>query len=185
MYIPNDSNPFEIELIKEDLKGNKITAEEDSDGNLQGAHFNINRVHIGVLSDKTTNSTNLSFFGGNVINDVLEDGTVNDIVPAFTNLQYVYQIQEVSTKSEFVNIFDRYLINLNITTDDDAKISSAEYSIIDIMNHGVTVTETFKQKYGDFIQVNVNDTKDKVTVVIKNTYGYKVRLNKTDTMVSL
>ena len=181
VYIPNDSNPFEFELIKEDLKGNKVTAEEDSDGNLQGAHFNINRVHIGVLSDKTTNSTNLSFFEGNVINDVLEDGTVNDIVPAFTNLQYVYQIQEVSTKSEFVNIFDRYLINLNITTDDDSKISSADYSIIDIMNRGVTVTETFKQKYGDFIQVNVNDTKDKVTVVIKNTYGYKVRLNKTDT----
>ncbi len=181
VYIPNDSNPFEFELIKEDLKGNKVIAGQDSNGNIQGAHFNINRVHIGRLPDKTTNSTNLSFFEGNVINDVLEDGTVNDIVPAFTNLQYVYQIQEVSTKSEFVNIFDRYLINLNITTDDDAKISSADYSIIDIMNHGVTVTETFKQKYGDFIQVNVNDTRDKVTVVIKNTYGYKVRLNKTDT----
>ena len=181
VFIPNDSIPLEFELIKEDLKGNRVTAEEDSNGNLQGAHFNIDRMHIREVSDKNTNATDLSFFDGRIINDVLKDGTVNDTVPAFNNLCYTYQIQEVSTKSEYVNIFDRYLINLDVITDDTAKIISADYTVIDIMNHGTSVTESFKQKYGEFVQVRVNDAKDKVTVVIKNTYGYKVRLNKTDT----
>ena len=181
VYIPNDSKLFEFELIKEDLKGNKITAEELENGNIDGAHFYISRTTVTQVPGTTTNVTDSNFFEGTVINDVLEDGTVNDIVPAFTNLQYFYQIQETSSKSGYVNIFDRYIMNLNITTDDEAKISSADYQIIDILNHGSDATNTFKEKYGELVEVKVNDTKDKVTILIKNTYGYKVRLNKINT----
>ena len=181
VYIPNDSKLFEFELIKEDLKGNKITAEELENGNIDGAHFYISRTTVTQVPGTTTNVTDSNFFEGTVINDVLEDGTVNDIVPAFTNLQYFYQIQETSSKSGYVNIFDRYIMNLNITTDDEAKISSADYQIIDILNHGSDATNTFKEKYGELVEVKLNDTKDKVTILIKNTYGYKVRLNKINT----
>lgn len=169
VFIPNDSKLIEFELVKEDLKGNKITVEEDSNGNIDGAHFNISRLIVTQVPDTTTNVTDSHFFEGTVINDVLEDGTVNDIVPAFTNLHYLYQIQETSPKSGYVNIFDRYFMNLDIVTDDEAKISSVDYQIIDILNHGNNATNTFKEKYGDFVELKVNDTKDKVTILIKNT----------------
>ena len=110
------------------------------------------------------------------------DGQVNDVVPAFTNLTYVYMIQEKSTKSEYAELFKNYAIELDVTTDDDAKIASTNYKVYDVTKPAnPEVTEAFKENYGDFIDVTTNETRDKVIITIKNAPGYKVRLNKTDT----
>ena len=184
IYLPNDSKPLEFELVKKNFKDEKVTAEEDSNGNLNGASFIIQRVNVHNVENKTTNVPNGTedFFNGQVINDILLDGQVNDVVPAFTNLTYVYMIQEKSTKSEYAELFKNYAIELDVTTDDDAKIASTNYKVYDVTKPAnPEVTEAFKENYGDFIDVTTNETRDKVIITIKNAPGYKVRLNKTDT----
>ena len=181
VYIPNGSESFELELLKEDIKGNKIQANELQNGNIDGAHFRIDRLNVLAVPNTTTNATSNDFFEGSVINDILKDGTVNDIVPSFANLIYVYTINEISSKSDSINILEGYQMELLVTTDDNAKISDVTYQVINTNKGGRDETEAFKNLYGDLINIEINDTKDKVTIHIKNPYGYKVRLNKINT----
>ena len=180
IYIPNDSKLFEFELVKEDMNDQPIKAEVLNNGDIDGAYFRIQRLNFHQAPNTTgTNANSDEFFKGYVINDVLENGKVNEKVPAFTNSQYVYQIEEAESKSEYFNMLERYFINLTITTNEESKIQSADYTVNDKQDHAKDVTGTFKQLYGDYIKVTY--TNEKVTITIKNTYGYKVRLNKTDT----
>lgn len=58
IYLPNDSKPLEFELVKKNFKDEKVTAEEDSNGNLNGASFIIQRVNVHNVENKTTNVPN-------------------------------------------------------------------------------------------------------------------------------
>lgn len=187
IYIPNDSTQFEFELQKQDLEGNLIKAETKSNGNIDGAIFNIQRINIygnPNASQESMNELSKLFGATTVLNDVLENGVTSDKLPLYSGLTYVYSINEIESKSDYVNAFKKYQFILSITaSEEDGKpiISSADYSVIDISNHGVNVTEGFKSRYGSYIDLKIDSDINKVTMIIKNTPGYKVRLNKTDT----
>ena len=180
--IPNDSKLFEFELLKTDLEGNFIKSDVLDNGSVDGARFKIDRIGINNVPDSTTNLPDgEEIFKGNLINSFLADGIINDIVPSYNNLVYVYQISENKTKTGYVNFLDGKFINLFITTDEDSKLLDVTYKIIDINKGGIDVTESFKAQNGELIVLEINNEKNKITINIKNTPGYKVRLNKTDT----
>ena len=96
-------------------------------------------------------------------------------------MQYTYDITEVKAKNGYINILGDNILRVIVKTGEDAKISNVYYEIHDPRNHFNNITETFKQKYGQFIEVSKDANAEKVIVKVKNTTGYKVRLNKEGT----
>lgn len=81
-----------------------------------------------------------------------------------------------------MNILDGYGLIINVQTNDESKISSVEYQVIDKNDHNKYVTESFKTKYGEYLDIYKDEAEEKVVLRIKNSTGYKVRLSKEDTV---
>ncbi len=183
IYIPNEANLFKFELIKEDFAGNKIQADVLENGNIDGPKFNVSLTNI--IATGNTNvpdGINYEDFGGITFNDILKDGVISGNIVAYSNLKYIFRVDEVFAKSGYMNILDGYGLIINVQTNDESKISSVEYQVIDKNDHNKYVTESFKTKYGEYLDIYKDEAEEKVVLRIKNSTGYKVRLSKEDTV---
>ena len=190
IYIPNDSELLEFELLKQDFEGNNIKAEKRNDGSLNGAYFNINRMRLLTREGSSQNDMNSYreiskiFDNSTIVNDVLKNGSINDIVPMYQNFTYIYQILEVDAKDGYTNILkDKFIllyVDTKLNTDTNKpEIEHVDYKVYDTAKGSTDITEEFKNKYGHYIETKFIN--NKVSIIIKNTPGYKVRLTKTDT----
>ena len=179
VYIPNHADQHVFELRKEDLDGNLITCTEDANYQIDGTKFIVSLQPYKTGESNVPEGTDLQ--SKTILNGYLKDGIIDENVVSYKNMQYTYDITEVKAKNGYINILGDNILRVIVKTGEDAKISNVYYEIHDPRNHFNNITETFKQKYGQFIEVSKDANAEKVIVKVKNTTGYKVRLNKEGT----
>lgn len=183
IYIPNKADLFEFELAKEDFSGNKIKSDILENGNVDGPKFKVSLENVfAVGATNVPEGTNFSDFGGINFDGVLENGAISGNIVAYNNLKYIFTVEEISAKSGYMNVLDGYGLTITVTTNGESKIESVVYQVINLKDHNRDVTEEFKAKYGNYLDIYKEETKEKVVVKVKNSTGYKVRLNKVDTV---
>lgn len=164
-------------------KSNKISI-KISNNPLETINLNIKKVDMDD-ENKTLSNARFTIDGpdGNIQTDKgFENGQLE-----FTkenvelNTTYEYTIQETSPEALYENLFEGYLVKLNIKTNEKGKIDKQKTTVGIVAKEGIQEDADKISKASEALRLEIDEQTNTVKLTIKNpqkTQGFELSLNK-------